>query len=86
MKRINPWFIVWVAAAGVAGALIGRNVARVSCVPVEQGAAGCDPGATEVVLAVIGAIVAMVGVGIVVALVMASLAEWRRTGRRGDDG
>ena len=78
MRRLNPWFVVPVAVAGVAGALIGRNVARVSWFPLEEEAV-CDPGATEVVFAIIGAVAAVIGVGVVVALVILSLAEWRRT-------
>lgn len=80
MKRLNPWFVVPVLVAGIAGALIGRNVARVACAPVSDDAT-CDPGTSEIVLAVIGAVVAIVGVGVVVALVILSLAEWRRTKR-----
>ena len=83
MRRLNPWFVVPVAIAGVAGALIGRNVARVSCVAVDEEAV-CDPGTSEVVLAIIGAVVAVVGVGVVVGLVILSLAEWQRTSH-GDD-
>ena len=46
MRRLNPWFVVPVAIAGIAGALIGRNVARVSCVAVDEEAV-CDPGTSD---------------------------------------
>ncbi|MDH3731527.1 MAG: hypothetical protein OES13_10475 [Acidimicrobiia bacterium] len=81
--RLNPWFAIPVIAAGVAGALIGRNIARVTCTPLEAETI-CDPGSSEVVLAVIGAVAAMIGVGVVIVLVIRSLAEWRATSRRPD--
>jgi hypothetical protein len=76
--RLNPWFAIPVVAAGVAGALIGRDIARVNCAPVDPEAV-CDSGASEVILAVVGAVVAMVGVAVVIVLVIRSLAEWRES-------
>jgi uncharacterized membrane protein YfcA len=81
LRRLNPWFVLPVAIAGVAGALIGRNVARVSCAPVDPDAV-CDTGASEIVFAIVGAVAAVLGVGIVVMLVITSLAEWRKTSSR----
>ena len=81
--RLNPWFAIPVAAAGVAGYLIGGNVARVACAPVEPGTT-CDPGGWEIVFGVIGAMVSVIGVAIVLVLVIRSLAEWREQSHRHD--
>ncbi len=82
--RLNPWFAIPVIAAGIAGALIGHNIAKVACAPVEPDAV-CDPGSSAVVLAIGGAVVSMIGVGVVIVLVIRSLAEWRETSRKSDD-
>jgi hypothetical protein len=79
--RLNPWFAFPVVAAGVAGALIGRDIARVNCAPVDPETV-CDSGTSEVVFAIAGAILAMVGVAVVIVLVIRSLAEWRETNDR----
>ncbi len=85
MRRLNPWFITPVLVAAAAGALIGRNVARVSCAPVATDAT-CSGGGNQVAFAIIGAIVAAIGVAIVVALVIRSLAEWRHARPPDGDG
>ncbi len=82
MRRLpNPWFLLPVLGAAALGALLGREVARVTCSfgadAVETGRQGC-PG-FEVVAAIGGAIVAAVGVAVVVTLAIRSLAEWRET-------
>ena len=79
--RLNPWFAFPVLAAGAAGALIGRNIARVNCAPVDPEAV-CDSGTSEVILAIVAAIVAMAGVAVVIVLVISSLAEWRASNDR----
>lgn len=76
--KLNPWFAFPVIAAGIAGALIGHNIAKVACAPIDPGAV-CDPGSSAVVLAIGGAVASMIGVGIVIVLVIRSLAEWRQT-------
>jgi len=80
--RVNPWFAFPVIAAGVAGALIGRSVAEITCTPVDVDTA-CD--APEVLFAIVGAVVAVVGVAIVSVLVIRSLAEWRALAKRADE-
>ncbi len=78
MKRYpNPWFFLPVVAAGVAGALIGRNFARVACLPVEADAVAAGCGGRELLWAVLGALGAAVGVAVVIVLAIRSLAEWR---------
>jgi hypothetical protein len=66
----NPWIIVPVAIAGIAGAVVGFLVTDASCTPT-----GCT-AAASVVAALVG-IGTAVGVGIVVVLALKSLSEWR---------
>ncbi len=78
MKRYpNPWFLVPVLAAAATGALIGRNLARVSCLSTTSAVAESCPG-REVTFAVIGFLGAAVGVAIVIVLVIRSMAEWHQ--------
>lgn len=87
MKRYpNPWFVVPVLIATVAGVLIGRNFARVSCLPnalESLPAEGCV--GREIAFAVVGGFVAFFGVAVVSVLVIRSLREWREyeAGERG---
>lgn len=82
MRRLpSPWFLVPLIAAGIFGAITGRTVARVSCV-VGEGPPGSGCPGAEVVAAIGGAVIAMVGVAVVVALALLSLAEWRETQER----
>lgn len=81
MRRLpTPWFLVPVLAAGVLGAVLGREVARVTC-SFGSGAGDAAPGCPgfEWSAAIIGALVAAAGVAIVVNLALRSLAEWRET-------
>ena len=80
----NAWFLVPLVIAGVVGAVTGRSVARVSCV-VGDGPGGSGCVGTEVLAAVIGAILAMVGVAVVVVLALMSIAEWRRAQEKGEE-
>ncbi|MDP8959233.1 MAG: hypothetical protein M3N51_08555 [Actinomycetota bacterium] len=68
--RPNPWVWVPVLLAGAAGALIGWSVTGAACLP--ERCAGAQLGA-----AVVGALLAMVGVGVVSVLAVLSLEEWR---------
>ena len=71
MSRLpNPWIIVPVIVAGVAGAAVGFLVTDASCTPN-----GCTATATAVA-AIVG-IGTAIGVGIVVVLALKSLSEWR---------
>ncbi len=77
MRRLpNPWFLVPSLLAGVAGAVLGREVARVTCT-FGSTATGC-PG-FEVAGAIIGGITAFLGVAVVVNLALRSIAEWRES-------
>ncbi len=90
MRRLpTPWFLVPVLVAGVLGAVLGREVARVTC-SFGTGLLEPDPPRCpgfEIAAAVIGAIVAIAGVAVVVNLALRSLAEWRelREEAEGDD-
>lgn len=81
MRRLpTPWFLIPVLAAGVLGAVLGREVARVTCSfgsGATEGAQGCP--SFEWTAAIIGALVAAAGVAVVVNLALRSLAEWRET-------
>jgi hypothetical protein len=71
MSRLpNPWIILPVAIAGLAGAAVGFLVTDASCTPN-----GCAAAAS--VVATIVGIGTAVGVGIVVVLALKSLSEWR---------
>lgn len=76
MSRIpNPWIVVPVAAAAIAGGAVGYLVTDASC----------SPGSCGFVAALIGLVTAVgaaVGVGVVVVLALKSLSEWREHGDR----
>ncbi len=79
MKHLpNPWFLVPALIAAAAGALVGRTIARVSCTigpdSLEAGTRGCL--GWEIGTAIVVAIVAFVGVAVVLTLAFRSLAEW----------
>jgi hypothetical protein len=79
LKRYpNPWFVIPVFVATAAGVIIGRNFARVSCLPnaLESEAVGGCVG-REIGFAIVGGLVAFVGVAVVAVLVIRSLREWR---------
>jgi hypothetical protein len=59
-----------VVASGLFGATIGYGLVDVSC----EG--GC--GAATVTGALVGAVVAAVGVGVIAVLVLRAMAEWKR--------
>lgn len=74
----NPWFVIPVLLATAAGALIGRNFARVSCLPSVSELApveGCT--GREIVFATVGGLIAFIGVAVVSVLVIRSFREWR---------
>ena len=76
MKRLpNPWFLIPVLVAGVVGAVLGREVARVTCTFGSAGSTGC-PG-LEITAAVVGGVVGLLGVGVMLVLAFRSIAEWR---------
>jgi hypothetical protein len=78
MSRLNPWVVIPVALATVAGGVVGALVTQVSCAPES-----CVPASIGIGLA--SAAAAFFGVGVVVVLAVRSMAEWReaeRTGRR----
>lgn len=86
MKRYpNPWFVVPVLAAAAAGALIGRNFARVSCVSTEADGPSGDCLGREIAFGIAGGIIAFIGVAVVAVLVIRSLREWREY-QAGDRG
>lgn len=68
--RPNPWFVVPVALAALAGGAVGFFVTDASCAPDSCGAAAAA-------VAVGVALAAAAGVGVVVVLAVRSLAEWR---------
>lgn len=80
MRAPNLWVVGPALIMGVAGAVIGRSVARASC------AAGHDPSlgpvprcpGTEWAAAAIVGVVVFVGVLVVAVLVVRSFAEWRQ--------
>ena len=85
MRRPNLWFIVPTVAAAVIGAVVGWRVAYVSCSvdpdAVAEGTRGCL--GTEIAFGTLGAVVAFVGVGVVMVLAFRSLAEWREAAEQG---
>ena len=72
MRRVNPWVLIPVVLATLAGGVVGALVTQVSCAP-----GSCLPAAIGV--GVLSAIAAFVGVGIVVVLAVRSLAEWKQS-------
>ena len=88
MRRLpNPWFVIPVLLAGVVGAVLGREVARVTCTFGSADSTGC-PG-LELMAGIVGGIVGLFGVGVMLVLAFRSIAEWReaqRSNRPGDDG
>lgn len=70
MRRVNPWVVIPVAAATLAGGVVGALVTQVSCAP-----GSCVPAAVGIGL--LSAAVAFFGVGVVVVLAVRSIAEWR---------
>lgn len=90
MRRLpNPWFLIPSLLAGLLGALLGREIARVTCTFGSE-STGC-PG-FETTAAILGGITAFLGVAVVVNLALRSLAEWRENvdareeAEAGDDG
>lgn len=76
MNRIpNPWVVVPVAAAAVAGGAVGYLVTEASCSPGSCGLAAA-------LIGIVTAVGAAVGVGVVVVLALKSLSEWREHGDR----
>lgn len=79
MKRYpNPWFVIPVLVATAAGVIIGRNFARVACLPnvlESEAVEGCV--GREIGFAIVGGLLAFVGVAVVAVLVIRSLREWR---------
>ncbi len=75
MRRLpNPWFLVPSVVAGILGALLGKEIARVTCT-FGSDSAGC-PG-FELGAAIAGGVTAFLGVAVVVNLALRSIAEWR---------
>jgi len=71
MNRLpNPWVIVPVALAAIAGGAVGYFVTNASCAP------GSCTAASAAVALIVG-IGAATGVGVVVVLALKSLSEWR---------
>jgi len=68
--RPNPWVVLPVLLATIAGGAVGYFVTDASCAP-----ASCGVAAVAVALGV--ALAAAAGVGVVVVLAVRSLAEWR---------
>ena len=60
-----------VVLAGLLGAVIGYGVTDVGC-------AGKDCGASTAIGAIVGALVAALGAGVVAVLALRAMAEWRR--------
>jgi hypothetical protein len=70
MNRLpNPWVIIPVAVAVIAGGLVGYLVTNASCAPDTCAAAAIAVGAAV-------GLGAAVGVGVVVVLALKSLSEW----------
>ena len=71
MNRLpNPWVLIPIAVAAIAGGAIGYFVMDASCAP----------DSCPVAAGFIGAIVAVgagIGVGVVMVLLLKSLSEWR---------
>jgi hypothetical protein len=74
--QVRRLIILAVAVGGAVGALAGKSIAHVLCLPDE-----CV--GLETVAAAVTAIGAMVGVGLVVALTATSLDEYRQAGVAG---
>ena len=71
MRRLpNPWVIVPVTLAAIAGGVVGYFVTDASCAPDS-----CAIASVSVALVI--AIGSAVGVGVVVVLALKSLSEWR---------
>ncbi len=67
----NPWVAVPTLLAAVLGGVLGWMVTRVNCLPER-----CT--GTAVVVAIIAALIAGIGVLVVVVLAYRSIAEWRQ--------
>ena len=71
MRRLpNPWVVLPVAIAAIAGGFVGFFVTDASCAPES-----CTPAAALVAVGV--ALAAAAGIGVVVVLALRSLSEWR---------
>ncbi|MDX1690111.1 MAG: hypothetical protein R3290_03705 [Acidimicrobiia bacterium] len=71
MNRLpNPWVLVPVVVAAVAGGVVGGLVTEISCRP-----GSCIPLA--VAIGTIAAVAAAVGTVTIVVLALRSIAEWR---------
>lgn len=71
MRRLpNPWVMVPIIVAGLAGGAVGYFVTDASCAPDS-----CTLPA--VLVAVVVAAVAAIGVGVVTVLALKSLSEWK---------
>jgi len=81
----NPWFAIPVLVATAAGAFIGRNFARVSCVPADADAPITGCLGREIGFAITGGMAAFIGTAVVTVLVIRSLSEWREFQRRERD-
>jgi hypothetical protein len=75
MRRPNPRVLIPVLIAAAAGGVVGYFVTAASCAP-----GSCRTTAAIVASAV--ALVAGLGVGVVVVLAVRSFAEWRVHGER----
>lgn len=73
----NPWFAIPVLLATAAGAFIGRNFARVSCVPADADTPITGCVGREIGFAITIGLLAFVGTAVVTVLVIRSLSEWR---------
>ena len=71
MRRFpNPWVVLPVAVAALAGGFVGFFVTDASCAP--------DSCTVPAILVAVGvALAAAVGVGVVVVLALKSLSEWK---------
>jgi hypothetical protein len=77
----NPWFLIPVAIAALVGAVLGREVARVTCTFGSTDSTGC-PG-LEISAAVVGGLVGLFGVAVMLVLAFRSIAEWREAQAKG---
>jgi hypothetical protein len=85
VRRPSLWFVIPTVAAAIIGAVVGWRVAYVSCSvdpdAVAEGTRGCL--GTEIAFGTLGAVVAFLGVGVVMVLAIRSLAEWREAAEQG---
>ena len=73
----NPWFAIPVLVAATAGAFIGRNFARISCVPADADAPITGCLGREIAFGITTGLLAFFGTAVVTVLVIRSLSEWR---------